>query len=146
MEIPTLDECLKIREDAMDAIECEINRLKTKKFESMQHYDSQITPLEERLIALGFAVVRPSRLTDTTPDAEKMVAWLRSNPGWHAPSEIKEAVMYRGPGALSIMLAPFIDAGQVERQGEARWTQYRATRPAEPLPKINNPLFVSEES
>jgi len=146
MEIPSFNDCMKLRDNLKTAIECEINRLKAKRFESMQHYDSQITPLEERLIALGYAVVRPSRITETTPDADKMVAWLRSNPGWHSPSEIKAAVMFRGAGALTMMLAPFIEAGQVERQGETRNAEYRATRSADPLPKISNPLFVNEES
>jgi len=54
-----------------------------------------------------------------------VLEWMRANPGWHSPAEIKD-VLSLDRGTWSRTIQALVADGSVERVGERRGTKYRA--------------------
>jgi len=54
-----------------------------------------------------------------------VLQWLRTNPGWHSPAEMKHAVGL-DRSAWTRTVRRLMETGRIERQGQKRGTKYRA--------------------
>lgn len=64
----------------------------------------------------------------SSPSAEGILAWLGTQPGWHARSDIL-ADLDLSTGDWNVAIRQLVDSGQVEKKGEKRGTRYRLTGP-----------------
>src|SRR4051794_738711 len=115
--LPTLEEIQALRAQMQAALQQQITKLKSEKWEMEAEYDREISELEGQLRMLGVEVPSIRRATETTEAAERIYRWLCEEPDWHTAGEIKANVRNIESVVVSIALVPYIESGKVERQG-----------------------------
>ncbi len=63
--------------------------------------------------------------------ADRILAWLREHPGWHARADILANLGHLSAGEWSSAIRELVDFREVEKKGQKRGTRYRIPAPPE---------------